>query len=204
MHEWKPWVERHALLFGLTSEADVVMVREWANLFDGAGYTPAELLAATETLALTDPPKYRSDHLNALMGAVRAARAKLAAAPPPSDAPDWTRCQLCEDTGRVIVPNRTLLKQNRRGTEAVLCRCRLGDWFRQSMLDKRPPLLDDYEREVPDWEEIAKQHKRQEKSENEALGKASGMDRTFGPIVARIQKRLAAREAGGPGGGGRP
>lgn len=186
---WDDWAERHSTIFGLASDSDVAMLGEWTRLFASAGFTPREMMEASDNLALHDAPKYRSDHLRELPARARAAR--QARQPARTEAPSCGDCNLCGGVGRVIVPNRTLLAKGLMGTEAVLCRCPLGLWFRNQLLDLKPPTLEVYEMEQPDWRDIEKRHAEVRQREASANYNASKLDRTLGAIMGRIKAREA-------------
>lgn len=186
---WKDWADFHRRLFGLTSEADAGMLATWVNLFHRAGYTPEELQSASERLALgEDAPKWRGDHPNALSRIVRSQRTRQANQGAPADMPVASSCRLCGDTGMVTVPNPTALARGRYTEAAVLCRCPLGLWKKSR--DKRGwQTLTGYEGEVPDWREIAEQHRRELLAASEATQAGAGLDRILGPILERMKGR---------------
>jgi len=74
---WVAWSQRHAAIFGLTTDTDARMFQEWCALFTKAGFTPEELQEATEWLALHAPIgslRSRADHLMMLRERVRGRR----------------------------------------------------------------------------------------------------------------------------------
>ncbi len=52
------------------------MIAAWCVLFHRQGYTPSELFAATAWVAANDPPRWKTEHLAALVGRLRVVRAE--------------------------------------------------------------------------------------------------------------------------------
>ena len=195
MSTWDVWMQRHATIFGLTSDQDAGMLVEWARLFDSVGFSPEEMAQATDWLALNAPPKYRTEHLAALQSRVRTARAEQQKRDQPEQPAKG--CRLCDESGRVIVPSRVALRQGQvGGTEAVFCGCRLGMWFREQARDYlrerqrpgEPTTLVAYEQDVPDWPEVFERWKKIGEAERVAQGRAGNLDRLLGEIAMRIKR----------------
>jgi hypothetical protein len=178
----------------MTSDAELLALSEWSRLYADAGFTPAEMIAATDHVAINDPPRFRADLRNALASRVRNERKRLTTA---TRDPEPAGCLTCDSSGRVIVPNRVLLRAGKRGTEAVFCRCRLGVWYREQARDYlrerqrpgEPTSIDLYEQDVPDWEDVFKAWRKSEEAERVADYNASRLDRALGEIVARLRTR---------------
>ncbi len=158
MARWSEWADRHALLFGMTSDDDARVIDAWATHLQAAGFTPAEMIAATGWLAANAPPRFKDKHLGALVD--RARQARIPAADEGGYEPG--SCALCDGTGRVIVPNPKTLAAGRWGTMAVLCVCQTGRWFRANQRGLPTPQmgLDEYEMTMPDWRERLADHAR--------------------------------------------
>lgn len=192
---WKEWAVHHSRVFSLLSSDELLMVYEWTQLFHGVGFSPEEMAQATDWLALNAPPKYRTEHLAALQSRVRTARAEKQRREQPAQPVQG--CELCDESGRVIVPSRVALCQGQvGGTEAVFCGCRLGMWFREQARDYlrerqrpgEPTTLVAYEQDVPDWPEVFERWKKIGEAERVAQGRAGDLDRALGAIVAKLKR----------------
>jgi hypothetical protein len=187
---WTNWIEYHATTFGFRKDEDVRMLAEWADLFAAAGYSPAEVLAASRAL-VTDGrlPQYRTDQLTALFDAARDARNKAAPAAPAVE--DRGACVDCSGTGWVAVPHPKTISgaTDRWYTCAVLCHCALGRWKLQATKwvtatgrDDTPMTLDSYARMYPDWKERMKAHQELLMKQMQAARGAKALDKTLGCI----------------------
>lgn len=161
------WGSRHATLFAMRSEDDMLSVRSWVHLFRESGITAVELYRASDWLALHQPPKWASEHLPALKECVERFRQQAASKRPSEWPTDLGECMLCHNAGMVSVPNpRHITDGKPYSTCAVRCRCALGRWIgtrqggQTSAGEKRPALmhLDDYEQIAPNWRKIIEQH----------------------------------------------
>ena len=188
------WAQHHGSLFGLASDQDAQMLLLWADLFAQIGYTPGQLLAASQRIAASDPPRFRSDHLRLLKDHLAAltltSQREQRAAAAAHD------CLLCGGSGRVVVPYPEPIQ--RLGgwyTCAVLCRCPLGLWLAQNQQGElRMQGLLDYERENPRWREQMAAHDRALATAHQAGAMATELDRVMGEIRGRFRARLAARQ----------
>lgn len=205
------WCEYHATLFGLRADSDADMLLEWSRLFSQQGYGAGDLRAASEWIAMNDPPKTRPEHLALLTRRLREQRA--ASAPMPDDDPRG-QCSLCGGTGRVTVPmvrgvhsdQGNTPRVDDRYTCAVLCRCKLGQWFTDKQgggFDKlgrpkrpAPMTIDQYEQLVPDWRERLKARDAAARASLRAQRAAEEADRRHGPLpgaVAAVLRKAVAR-----------
>ncbi len=191
------WAERHAAAFGLRSDPDAESLLTWVDLFRRSGITPAELNAATDWLALHDPPKWASEHLAALRDTIdRQRRQRLDRTP--DAAPDLGECVLCRGGGMVSVPSLKAMQLGQWGTQAVLCRCPLGKWTgdRQGGTaangERRPRLLtlDDYELLCPNWRTLAADHDDElRRATKPQRGKHAGeLDQALEALARRLRE----------------
>lgn len=191
---WDAWAVHASRVFLMTSDAELLALSEWARLYADAGFTPTELIAATDHVALNDPPRFRADLRNALAGRVRNERKRITTA---TRQPEPAGCPTCDSSGRVVVPNRVLMAAGKQGTEAVYCRCRLGMWYREQAREYlrerqrpgEPTTIEMYEQDVPEWEEVFAGWKKRDEAERVADYNASRLDRTLGQIVARMRTK---------------
>jgi hypothetical protein len=198
IEEWKAWAQDHVRLFGLKAlpgAAETLM--EWADLFARLGYSAAEMREASEFVAL-DPPRYYAEQLGALQERVRGQRARDVEAR--RVGADRGTCELCGNTGRVVVPGEGLptkiegLCLPPLSTTAVLCRCYVGLAFAQR--NKAGQLtLAVYERHYPGWRagmvEISDLQMQRVRA-NEAAGDLDGRQRTaFDDVLDRVKARRA-------------
>lgn len=119
---WADWVAQHCLIFSLESSEDSDRVAHWARLFAAEGRTPAQMAIATDRMAVSNPPKWKSDHLRILRDTLTILdREKSKKAPEPAR----ILCQRCQDSGRVPVPVRDPQTREFRVGERY-CRCAAG------------------------------------------------------------------------------
>lgn len=181
--EWDGWAARHGQLFALTTDADARMLAEWAGLFARAGYAPAELTEATEWLATNAPPRFRTEHLPALLERLRDQRQRR---PPPAE-DRWGTCADCHGSGLVSVPNPKAVALGRWGTLAVACGCPAGRRFREG---RRAFLtLADYQAARPGWRDELAAHQALLRAEAEA-GPPGPLAAAFDAATAKLRRRL--------------
>lgn len=193
--EWDAWSERHAAVFGLTTEPDARMLAEWCELFRSAGFAAAELDLATSWLALHGPPKFRSEHLAALHGRLQEQRLFAAAKEAEARREEGPAgCRLCDGSGRAIVPNLKARSLGRWGTAAVLCGCPLGRWYqsRQRGLQVPQQTLEDCETLNPDWADEMEQRRQFLNSRVRAEQHATALDRAMGEVLTRLRRKEAS------------
>lgn len=193
--EWLAWCERHGTLFSLVSEADAALLREWASILTGEGFSPAELDEATTHIAVNGPPAWRRDHLSRLVSRVRERRRAQALAGREQQergpAPD---CLLCGLSGWVVVPSLRALAANRWATAAVCCKCPLGLWL-QKHTAAGVLRIDEYEQALPDWRNVMARQEQKQKRELEVLARAERLDRSRGRLpVGQALKRIRERQ----------
>lgn len=192
MKTWKEWTKLHGNLFGLVDSRDGEMLATWAALFAGLGHGPAELAEASQWLAANNAPSFRTDHLKALQGRLRAVR-EAREAEARTEAPDASSCRLCHGCGRVSVPCPDAFKAGKFGTFSVLCRCPLGLWVWRNQQEHfprhKPPrqpqmTLLQYEGLHGDgWREMRAEMDRRVKAELDAARQASEADRDLGKLA---------------------
>src|SRR5262245_15512746 len=149
MNTYLEWAKRHAATFGLTRPQDEDLVLGWAAAFARSGWSVEELQDATAFLATRAPPRFREDHLAALVARLRWARQRLDANGQRVEESRCPDCRRCGGSGRCSVPSRPQMRRGpwRGGTEAVYCVCAAGDHAR--MRGAPGDNLDVYERDVP-------------------------------------------------------
>lgn len=195
--EWGEWVDFYGGCFGWLSDADLRMFDAWRRVFAASGYTMAELRDAAKALA-ANPPKWRSDHLARIHQHVRESRfaAQVAREREAREANEKKPCELCGDTGLVVVPHsRAVVNGEWRApfyTMGVACECGAGfsvrspmirrydAWVENNRKGKMPPViarLQDYERENPFWREQVRQKAEAQKAEVAAREASHGADR---------------------------
>lgn len=193
---WQDWVETHSRIFGLQSEADISMLVEWTHLFSSAGFSPEELDAASRWVAINAPPKFRTDHLQALLLRARAVRAReLTNGSTEDSAPS---CGLCGGSGMVSVPNPKAIARGRFTLCSVLCSCPKANQLRFAREARaarddvelvRQQTIDQYEDEVPNWRAIMEQHRQELLALSRSRGYASSLDKTLGRIMDRLKQQ---------------
>lgn len=194
------WAEQHARLFGLTNDGAAAMLGEWCGLFCEEGYTADELLSATRWIAMNDPPRFPSDHLERLTVRLRTARRQAMARP--ADPNDRGTCTLCRGVGRVIVPlvppiatvgGRCPPDDGVPRTIAVVCRCALGHHVRKQG-DLSMLTLTEYERQVSDWKRIEEDWGKAQAKRSQITERTRALDKVFGSIMARVKAREPGEE----------
>lgn len=183
------WIDRHARAFGLDRDSDKEMLGEWASVFSSDGYTPDELDAAT-TAMLSNPPRFRNEHLLAIHRSVKASRR-----PRQPIAEDYIgECVLCGNTAFVVVPHPAYVVNFEwippRYTAAVLCSCGLGRWMEPRLNDeagepgKRPKMLTltEYVLRVGNWKELMQQKEHSDSMNQRVFERAKSIDKILGPI----------------------
>lgn len=200
MPQFIAWGERHGSVFGLRSDDDAASLLEWVTIFRRGGYTPAELHAATDWLAMHDPPRFLNQHLAAIREHVH--RQRQAACSRSADgSPEFGECRLCGSTGVICgLPSLRALECGQWATCAALCHCALGRWIGQrqrgqtSSGDPRGPLvtLANYEIHCPNWRTLIAEHDAEIRRELEAESSNCGFAE-MDEIVNRIRDRM--REA---------
>ncbi len=199
IEEWKAWAQHHIRLFGLQAikgATDTLM--EWADLFARLEYTPAEMREASEFIAL-DPPRYYTEQLGALQARVRDQRIRAIAH---RNTTHWDRgtCEMCGNTGRVIVPGEGLPTPRDNimpagAMLAVLCRCAIGESMK-STKGKPQLTLVAYEARYPNWrglmleiEGLTHQHARADEAARTLDGRfAHGLDAVLHRLKIKTQK----------------
>lgn len=192
---WDDWARAHRETFGWHREELLATLVRWARLFERGGYTPEEMAAATERVAL-DAPQYPDAHLRGLMEAARAARARAAAGR--RDDAAWSDCPDCGGAGLVPVPSWKPFER-RWGEACCCCTCAAGQrravaWegYRSAASARGARVaallpLDVYDAEHPGWRGRLAGRRRQVAEELAEVRQAGDLGRSVGRIVARLK-----------------
>lgn len=154
------WAMGHVYAFGL-GESGETMASAWFSIFNGFGYTIAELRAATLAMA-KEPPQFPSEHLQRINESVAAGRQVESRR---QWAGELGTCVVCNDGGYVVVPHPRYVVNGQwteRHTAAVVCGCWRGRRIMERNKNRReagkdgdvvkpPMLLSEYERLNPNW-----------------------------------------------------
>lgn len=165
--EWNAWVKHHAAMFGLMSDQDTIMFEAWRDVFGKAGFLVEELQEATAHIAITNPPRWRSEHLAAITARIMDRRRAAIQAAQRQAAAEYDRNQQhgqCGGTGWVHVPHLSCVKDGEWlapwYTVVVLCDCSRGERIRAGHAESkmkdgemREPALGiaAYTNHNPDW-----------------------------------------------------
>ena len=167
--EYHDWALNHVNVFGLGETGDA-MLAAWFPIFNGFGYTIAELKTATVALA-GDPPRFANEQLRRVNESIAAARAdvgrrdrlrRLGVADVPEPG-DRGACGLCANAAWVVVPHLRSVIAGQWGdghaTAAVVCGCCFGRRLIEANDNRRaeatgghvprPMLFPEYERINP-------------------------------------------------------
>jgi hypothetical protein len=136
--EYKTWMSKHFLIFGVTFEGDVAMFDSWYEVL--GNYDPGELASATDALASSiEPPKFLREHLSHILRHVRSVRS-VRYKREDAEHPELGTCTKCSGSGFAIVPHLDALTPDGAWepggsacgshyyTMAVICSCDLGKW----------------------------------------------------------------------------
>jgi len=103
--EWMRWADYHRTLFGWHSDNDGRMVGTWIGFFMRYGFTPEEMLAATDGVArLEVPPFNHEKHLHALEEQAFIYRRQKIKRASYDIADDRGTCTDCLNSGLISVP----------------------------------------------------------------------------------------------------
>ena len=192
--DFDKWADYHATVFGL-GESGHAMTLSWRNLANKIGWTIPELIEATEWIAVNHPPKFPSEHLDAVTNRIRRQRLVFVPRSDNPTIPSYPDCTDCNNTGRVIVPHIRRVRDGQwlTGDEmAVLCECKLGVWFFNRQGDGHAWItLSEYEAVNPSWAEQMKK-RQEENAERHRLDIAEGRhkpDPAFQEVIQRILSR---------------
>lgn len=200
---WPEWIDRHANLFGMSSENELCMLREWVRVFELEGMSAAELSEASDALARNGHPAYRADFLQPLMAAVREARLRATGrgdlGPRPASSDD---CKLCGGIGTVGgLPNFDAMEKlkgmfpHTRYTCMVFCKCPLGLWRKKA--DRLGVMgFEEYDRAYPQWRETLARWKEQDAARRQAGQFAKAIDAKLGPLERRLKAVVAEKRKG--------
>ena len=182
---WKDWGTHHAVVFGMTFPRELEQIQAWGQILARDGYTPAEATEATDWMAAHSPPERRGQMLPRLVGHLRSARERRAAAPQsnPED------CRLCGSpaSGRVPVPDYDAIARTHSWYwTTVTCRCALGRWKAGQRVEL--VTLEQYEGAHPSlWEDV-RRHFEALREYSEAAREATDLDAVLGRILRRLRQ----------------
>jgi hypothetical protein len=184
MNDYDAWAIYHAELFGMTTDAEAVMLQHWVRVFAGCGYTPLELREATDWLASHGGSRFRTDHLDEIQERIRQARFRTGQRERQiHEADPRGVCVDCANSGRVVVPDLRALAGGAWATSACRCRC----WF-GLQLDGPPTWLtiEAYSGHNPDWRAQLAAHDQALRSRVIGHQAAADLDNALGRVMARI------------------
>ncbi len=183
---WEEWVGHHITLFGLSKADQLATVAKWWRLFEGGGFSPREMAADSDWVALHDPPRILDGHMRGLLEYARQQRARAAARPTEAD---FTACFDCGGSGWVVVPSWKPF-QGRWGTAGCACTCSAGSRNREANRERMggPTPIEVYEATNPGWREQLKAQERQQGEELRALNEAGGIACEIGKVVVRAKR----------------
>jgi len=192
------WSSYHAKAFGLRTEHDLEMLAVWANAFEQARFTVAELFEATNWMLTEKAPNFRTDHLDAIQkriafnrgeahrNAVRAAQRRE----------ESSRCMHCDNAGLVIVPHPQFYVEGVWSTPwptcGVTCLCQKGEKASRDAAKREMPMLSlaSYERSHPDWKEQMEERERLRTVLHQARSHTRFVDRTLDKTISDVLKRV--------------
>lgn len=165
--QWLNWAEYHRTLFGWSGEREAKMIGLWINHFKKWGYTPEEMIIASDRVAAREVPAVkREDHLGYLRQALHALKSETSQRRQDSPEDDKRgECVYCRNHGAVSVP---LLKDVVDGkwisskTCSVWCSCWDGKKYANTVtVSKRKMMgLVEYTHKNPLWKiQIEDKHK---------------------------------------------
>lgn len=194
------WAGYHADLFGMTSESDVRMLTSWVAPFTGYGFTADELVEASQFMAIHDEPQFRNQHLGGIKSRIANQRQKARATARGTHESKYGSCSLCSDCGFATVPGAgcvthggNTIPSDSLTTVAVLCSCWAGRNMAANQDQKKPMrTLEDYSREFPGWKDDMDRIRGIRAQDAKLSSVASGLDKTFGPILKKLRKKAEA------------
>lgn len=198
---WSDWVDKHATIFNMTQEGQLLTLREWAQMFRKHGFTPQELIDASEWVAMNVEVRFREELLPKLRARVRDARLigkrpKLTDPPPPDD-PHCPRCPRCKGQGLIKVPHyekmmHPLYAGRYWYDRDVACTCPLGEWHRKTKAGTIFAVqgIEDYEAAYPHWRDDAEQHRQEDAAFSKAMQAARSDDDSFGKLINRLVSKV--------------
>jgi hypothetical protein len=216
--DYNVWSRRHGETFGFSHPNDPAVFARWYEVFAAAGYTAAELGAATDVIAMRpEPLKWRDDHLAAIHAALRSKRSGEWAAKVRSYRPDESEvgeCAYCGGSGWAVVPHPKYVMAGewsagilgRRPTAAVTCLCHRGraaleGWDRFSEDVKRrvarPMPLEHYQAKVnPGWRNMIAGVEAEERARLAATAATQATDAAAGPLARAIRGVVGRAKTG--------
>ncbi len=165
---WMKWANFHRLLFGWRSETDGQMITSWIGLFRKVGFTPCEMMAATEKVAAQEiAPFNHEQHLNALEQHARIIRNANLKHKLTTSTSSLILCSDCNNFGLVSVPQLSEVVDgvwigNR--TVGVWCSCKEGWRFMNNRDHLDRPMMGsrEYFTKNPTWRDQIKKRKELE------------------------------------------
>lgn len=142
---WMDWGNYHRNLFGWMSENEIRMVNSWIGFFRRGGFTPPEMIAASECIAKQTEKVYkREDHLQLLQVHLTNTRQRNYLRKQTNVEDNRGICVHCSDSGAVSVPLLRDVVDNQwtsRKTCAVWCTCWNGRQYHNTRNAKNEQMM---------------------------------------------------------------
>ena len=198
--QWLKWGNYHRQVFGWKSDSDVTMIAMWIGIFRKWGFTPAEMLHATEQVLKRRSPIFkREDHISHLREAVFMQREATQLKPVHSDE-ELSRgtCLYCFNTGMCSVPWPKDIVNGEwvtNRTAGVWCLCYDGRKYSGSTTEAGVKLMGvhEYHQKYPSWvsQMKAKNDLHAQISTMQAAGREAGQ----GSLLPQLDSVLASMRA---------
>ena len=191
------WIEHHAALFQLTSDADQAMLTAWSELV--IDFDLADALEASNWIATQRGAAFRTQHLGLLSARISFRKSERSRKLDEAyrNRNDFT-C-LCKGVGVTSVPHPRFVKDGvwirPWPLVAVTCDCTIGKAYHErltaSQIAKEKPVplaMRAYESRVPHWRRLVSEREAAKKLEQEASRRATYADGLHGPIKAVLER----------------
>ena len=197
------WSKYHAKAFGMRTDHEAEMTATWAVAFERAGYSVAELFAATNWMLTESAPRFREQHLDMIQKRIASQRSNahresvLAA----QRGDEQSRCIHCDNVGLVVVPHPAFYVDGRWSTPwptaAVTCLCMKGEKSKRDAEDRKAPMmtLAAYEVSHHDWQEQMTERENTRAAMQEARQHTRYVDGSLGSVLGDVIKKQAAKRA---------
>jgi hypothetical protein len=178
---YNDWAKYHSELFGMSSPADFNSLLRWARFFQGQGFEPEQLFAASGAIAAQDKvPKWRSEHFDALKLKLHQSRTREAK----EEASPQKYCVKCGGSGTVSVPNHeAITRHGKYYSQIVSCDCFRGDQWRSHGIE----TLSVYTATYPDWKSIVYEWRERDREYLSTQMENAKLDNLFGSIIAKVK-----------------
>lgn len=203
------WAVYHCECFAIVGEAELNGILTWARTFARAGVSVADLVAATDWMILNVAPQWRREHLAHIQQCIQRFKILRLAEKTRIQIPTSHRCEGCDGTGFISVPHPKDIADGVWGGKydcVVACPCHTGDskvsGFAKWREERRKQngysgeilglrTLIDYEREFPNWREMAFRKRDHVREMAMREKEAAYADKRSGPLAKRIAGRIA-------------